>query len=652
MLQIAGSLPSSQRRSKSSPALHAERPAKQALGHRSPAASSSLRRSSGALKAISQEQLSKGKKVGAVVVEVTGDVCSICLEVLVDEGGFVFPCGHDHRLHYKCAMQFLRVTSSLPLADGSPGLLPKELSRSLDYSFRAISTIRDVLRNAPQAFRERICCPLCRKAWPAEDAAALETVVNQLRDCRAREQGENARKMFEALSRIADRLEHSEETQRARTTKGLISLQSNLHSASSFLAHRKGGDLLLSSILCFLRCQRVSNLSMTSAVCNRVCHNGTKLRVPCVALSKLRAAVFHVSAPDVISLQVAVSAYSGKATTGLEVVAFAKWLGQSMYLRELTLSGLQWEKLDPEASYLRTSLPSLQLRYLDLSSNSLLDVSCANLAKALLSQPSSLEFLEVILLNFNYLTEASMEAVLQLGAKSGRGICEWGFRHNQLGDKGCQLISKQLDDLKQNIGSRPSRPASLDLRRNGIGPLGCRDFASVLESMVVARLGCNPLHDIGVQLIVPGLSGARRLKILDLGHVQVGDAGCIALARYLSGLPSLEELLLAGNEMSCLGAGALADAWAWVSSLRHVDLSHNLIGSYGVQAIAAELPFWKQSPFRLSLSGVDCEEAGARALKFALEKHPRRGQGWVIELQNNRFANMVVINEIQRLLED
>ena len=35
--------------------------------------------------------------------------------------------------------------------------------------------------------------------------------------------------------------------------------------------------------------------------------------------------------------------------------------------------------------------------------------------------------------------------------------------------------------------------------------------------------------------------------------------------------------------------------WAWISSLRFVDLSGNCIGSEGVDLLADELPFWQQA---------------------------------------------------------
>ena len=48
--------------------------------------------------------------------------------------------------------------------------------------------------------------------------------------------------------------------------------------------------------------------------------------------------------------------------------------------------------------------------------------------------------------------------------------------------------------------------------------------------------------------------------------------------------------------------------WAWISSLRHVDLSGNMgIGREGVDLLADELPFWQQADARVvQLVSVTC----------------------------------------------
>lgn len=167
--------------------------------------------------------------------------------------------------------------------------------------------------------------------------------------------------------------------------------------------------------------------------------------------------------------------------------------------------------------------------------------------------------------------------------------------------------------------------------------------------MVVARLGCNPLGDYGGEQLANGLG--PKLRILDLRQAQLGEAATLALGRKLREASQLEELLLSGNEIGPSGVQALAEGWAWISTLRFVDLSGNgHIGNEGVDLIADELPFWQQAPFRLSLASINCEEKSTRRLAQALRKNPRHHRQWRIELQNNPLPTHAVL-EITRLLE-
>lgn len=570
-----------------------------------------------------------------------GELCAICLEPLRKGGGFPYPCGHGHRLHSQCAIHFLACSLAMPLRDGTPGPLQVKSVAGMGVGFKAIRLIEGALKAATQPTLSHMPCPLCRGPWPPGDAV-VEGLMAKLRESSVQGHSESALKMKHALSRVLDRLNHGEEAQRARMTKALISLDLNLHSASSFFAYHKGGNRSTELILSFLRYDHVSTLSEASLACARICLHGGKLRAPYIRVAKVRKVVHHVWAPDLLFMEVIASAgspctRSGTNTTS-DAVAFAQWLCGSIRLKELTLHGMQWEKIDPGGLWLESCVANKSLRVLDLSHNILLDSSVTRLALALMQNPCALEALEVLILDLNAITEKGLLALLTLG-RAARGIRTWGLRHNKLRDAGCRIIAEA-----------DPKAAAWDLRTNGISAAGCESLALALENMTVARLGCNALNDAGVEHLAQGLG--NKLKVLDLRHGRFGDEGGRALGRLLVNATSLQELLLSGNEIGAEGARTLAEGWRWLRSLHHVDLSSNAIGSHGVELMSFQLPFWQQSPFRLSLVNIGCGTTGVMKLRSALETHCRQGWQWVIELQNNGIDSSSHVHDIRRLLEE
>lgn len=568
-------------------------------------------------------------------------MCAICLEPL-DEGVFTFPCGHDHKLHYQCAIHFLSSALSMPLTDSTPGPLPLESVRGMGAGYRAIGMIEDAMSRATPPTLDRMSCPLCRSSWPLEDALPSKSAMSQLRDASVVGHRESATRLGRALLRARDRLEHGGPEQRARAARGLAALRRKRHDASSFLAHRAGGDGPTTAVLGCLWHGQVSQLSAASRACGRVCRSGGLLRAPHLRLTKARAAVHHAWAPGVVSLEVHSGGTSpsirGGGITGVDAVAFSRWMQASTGAREVVMHGMHWERVDPEGSLLKSCLANKRLRLLQLSHNCLTDPSVVRLAEALLASGPSC--LETLILELNCITEAGLRAVLPLGGGPGGpgGVRTWGFRHNALADGGCRAIAEA------GPGAR-----CWDLRTNGLTARGCRALAPALEGTAVARLGCNQLGDAGLLHLAPGVG--RSLEVLDLRHGGFGDAGARELARALLNAASLRELLLSGNAVGSEGARALAEGWRWLLRLCRVDLSSNVIGCQGVRGLADELPYWKQSPFRLSLIGVGCGEPGVLQLKSALASHPRHEWGWVIDLQNNEPGISRHVADINELLD-
>eukprot|EP00439_Symbiodinium_sp_Y106_P086358 s121_g32.t2 len=597
------------------------------------------------------------------------ELCSICLEGL-DDCSFSYPCGQGHRLHYHCMLHFLGSILALPLSDETPGPLRKEQVREMGTGFKAVALLEAAMQNLHAETRRRLCCPLCRCSWPDEAEVSLEHTMASLRQCRIKKLAKNIGSLEKAFNSVKANYDQRAEIGRHRMGHGLTVLDNNLHTAASYLSHRDTACSTVLRIFEFLDARHVTSVSACCTAAARHCWVECKLRAPHV---KAATATHHIWPQTTRSLLIDPSLRTAvqKGTSGLDVVSFSKWLACAAGLLEVNIHAAGWEKLDPGAGYLSQSLPIQHLQILDLSHNGLTDLGAQNLAAALTKKRPVR--LEVLTLELNCITEAGFDSLLSLGKDIGNRIRSWGFRHNKLGDASCKLLAKALDP--EGIGA-PNRLNVWDLRTNRIGLEGCKALVPVIGSMEVARLGCNPLGDAGGEQLANGLG--RNLRILDLRQAELGEAGdahraaqepmptqwhfSIALETVMPNfgaelcgriVPDLQELLLSGNNIGPAGAQALAEGWAWISSLRHVDLSGNMgIGREGVDLLADELPFWQQAPFRLSLASIGCEDEGAKRLAAALRKNPRKGRGWTIELQNNPIGSWMKLQILQLLEED
>jgi Ran GTPase-activating protein (RanGAP) involved in mRNA processing and transport len=279
----------------------------------------------------------------------------------------------------------------------------------------------------------------------------------------------------------------------------------------------------------------------------RICYNDNKLRVPYVTVAKLRTAMHHISACDVAGVD-AVASIGAPCMTALDVLTCTKWLSTCEGMQELILSNMQWQKIDPAAQHLGKCLAGKSLRVLDLSNNYLADDSMQSLAEALDAASSGQRSLEVVNLNLNCVTDMGLAAILPLGSRAG-GVTKWGFRHNKLGNAGCERISQAL--YTTHVGCHVSG-TSWDLRTNKIGASGAKALLLVFQHMSIARLGCNPLGDAGAEWLSRGMG--KDLVVLDLGQASIGDEGAAKISRKLMECSVLEELLLGGNEIGAGGA--------------------------------------------------------------------------------------------------
>jgi len=359
---------------------------------------------------------------------------------------------------------------------------------------------------------------------------------------------------------------------------------------------------------------------MVCCACRKLLRVESKLRVPYFKVNHVFTATQTISAEDLISVEVDGTSIKGQNPTTSEISALAAWLSEGWSIKQLNVISMEWEYGDRGALQISTCIRRNQLCVLNLSHNKLLDESVLLIAEALVNGPSH-HSLQVLNLNLNWATERSLAALLPLGCGNGR-LQNWGLKHNKLGDVGCQMLAE----------ARPNS-ASWDLQTNGIGPAGCMHLMQAMQDMTELRLGCNHFSDEGMKHL--SKSFGPHILLLDFRNSQLSDESATLIARSLVDASSLATLLLGGNQIGPAGAHSLAEGWAFKTSLIHVELSNNPIGSSGLELLADCLPVWQQSPFRLSLMGIGCDVEGVLKLKAVLTEYPRCTRNWRIDLQHN-----------------
>ena len=156
--------------------------------------------------------------------------------------------------------------------------------------------------------------------------------------------------------------------------------------------------------------------------------------------------------------------------------------------------------------------------------------------------------------------DAGPDGMQRLAEKLGAGalpaVTTFFWESMEMGDAGASALAAAL-----GRGALP-RLKKLHLHSAGIGDAGLVALAPALLLRLPAleklRLWGNPFGDEGLAALVaplpPPPAGAlspptgvlTKLKELDLGHTQITDAGCAALAAAFDGavLPALEDLNL------------------------------------------------------------------------------------------------------------
>jgi hypothetical protein len=294
----------------------------------------------------------------------------------------------------------------------------------------------------------------------------------------------------------------------------------------------------------------------------------------------------------------------------------------------------------------------LDLSYLQLNDSDAILMAATGLAHN--------EWLGELALMGNELGDRGIEALVSAALEAGRkrrrlrklllgsGVAQGG---NHVGPAGAAALGRLLfgggapcmDECCSCSTCLAASPhlVELDLRRNNIGPAGCRDLllccaaggqgggggggaprlALFLETLSLCG---NSIGDQGAEAVAQFLRRSRALKVLRLGANRIGAAGAAALARAIAAAEHmrLEELVLDWNELGDAGALALAAGWAESASalvssnssgsasskrgvgaaragaesgagfgkgLRALSLEHNRIGDDGCAALALAL---------------------------------------------------------------
>ena len=97
-------------------------------------------------------------------------------------------------------------------------------------------------------------------------------------------------------------------------------------------------------------------------------------------------------------------------------------------------------------------------------------------------------------------------------------------------------------------------------------------------------------------------------KKLDLRHQGMQDAMCVMLAQSLPGLPYIESINVADNNLTDIGLAPLFDSVAEMEGILELDVSQNEIGPLAAAALSRYLTLWSCSLQMLVLSKADVDD--------------------------------------------
>lgn len=216
-------------------------------------------------------------------------------------------------------------------------------------------------------------------------------------------------------------------------------------------------------------------------------------------------------------------------------------------------------------------------------------------------------------------------AVVNEALTQGSALTKLCLRDNNLGDVD---VSRFSDTLAENVVLQ-----QLDLSYNRLGYVGATEMAKVLSrngDLREINLEWNPLRAVGCQyLLSEGLLQNNTIKLCNLSSCGLDDKCSQLIARVVSE-NAIEEVIIANNRISHVGAEYIAKALPSTSALSVLVMDGNPIGDIGCSALLdVAINGEVKTLHRLSLQHCNCatatEERGRSASNSNLVIHISEG---------------------------
>ena len=219
--------------------------------------------------------------------------------------------------------------------------------------------------------------------------------------------------------------------------------------------------------------------------------------------------------------------------------------------------------------------------------------------------------------------------------------------HCDLGDAGVSVLVDAL------IWKPPPRLKVLCLRRNEIGPDGCKALARLMEStstLTTVRLSHNNFGDDGAKIIFRRLQYLEQSSISELSLTSNGISHreAVTICTALMENRNLTRLSLDHNYLGDEGVRQICHGLSENANTRLTTLSlqHNFIGDSGAVALARMLG--KRRGIEVLLKGNDIGNDGAASLLSGMTISPHQ-LSCVEGLELNQVTDLFLLDQITRL---